>query len=990
MRPPRRPRRLTAAPAAPADTQAEGPQEPASEPETGAEDTPEEDAGEGPSTSARNILTYESNTKRNLIIAGAAVAVLALVGIIVWFMMRVTPEDRFNALVKDEIQIIGKEGYDYYFNKLWEIEKVAGEALKEKVKARIAFTETKVDDSAEEDMAEARLLADNLDFEGARERLALAEERSKKTKHIKTIRALREEYAAQHKQLGTKLSKTKAGLATKLAQAEESPGRASLVAFCLALFRADTEFKTFPQWKSDRTTFIAKLNTTVLYETERILKEDYDKTLSETPNLAKVEKELSELTGDQRVKPFLTKNFLADVHKKIKLIKSKAHGEYTDIDKIKDKEKFEGLEKKIKEFKGRYPWFADIEKVNAILEAVNAAVNTNETAYKKAMGLYAVPNTDEYKVAIEEFQKVSKRYKDHGKAVYYIEFLTSLIDTLKGWREASKRTQVINDLMELGQRLRVKLEPAEREVIDFWVEYLANIDQFSNDEYNRVEKKFPDIQEEGDLKTVMKELEEIIRKFPESEGVKKAKTKIAEVNQVVADAKVISGKIDSLIAEEKYQDARTRKEKFLEENPVWAGIYLKPIPIFVVPYPVDATVKVNGKVTKIIDFKDKDEANVEVSAEGFETLRLVSQKSRDKTQELVILNRKQSVKTEIKEKISTDLVATDKGIICTYKSGVNLYGLDGKLIWDQSNLELIVGERKGIWLVPTFNAAMKQIYVLGEKKMHVINATTGAKITEDNLGVNPETSLAVKTDPLIGNRFYLYFGTFSREIVCLNADTLKRQWDGLKLEDVPIDVIVNKAFDNWLVVACKDAAGNIYVVDFRNGFVEKKKAMGAPIILPLVVHDKKVYAALETGVITSLDPKTGASWQSAKLTVAANEKISDFDIIQNKLYITIRGSLASRIVILDLNKQGENVGEFKAVRPVFTDLIQTITYDGDQTLYFTTKGDTEQDSGIWAWDLKTEEVKWQYFVPGLELYPPLIIQGKVYAVSKTGTLYAFE
>jgi outer membrane protein assembly factor BamB len=318
-----------------------------------------------------------------------------------------------------------------------------------------------------------------------------------------------------------------------------------------------------------------------------------------------------------------------------------------------------------------------------------------------------------------------------------------------------------------------------------------------------------------------------------------------------------------------------------------------------------------------------------------------------------------------------------------------MYGFDGKIVWENGNLELQMGDKAGIHYIPRYNKEQESIYVLGEEKIHVLDVSQGVALREENLGANPETPLYIKKDPLIGMRYYLYYGTFSRKVICVNSDNLKVRWDNFKAEGVPAAILSTKAKDEAVIIGCRDDAGSLYAVDFREGKLISQIKLGSPVVLPFKEYESRILIALGSGSIVCYDiPSNKIVWQSPTLTEGPKEQIVALEIVKDKI-ITVVNSEPSRVEILDIEKDGAKVGKLPSFEPAFSDTVKACAFDGKSRIYFVTAGIDELQPGIWAYDFSQKRIVWQYFSKGLDLYSPVIKDNHVFIVSKDGRLIHF-
>ncbi|MFH1708121.1 MAG: DUF4388 domain-containing protein [Planctomycetota bacterium] len=969
----------TPAPAAKAPTKAED-----TEDKVGTEPDRDRTATSPPDTAAKNVLAYETTTiwtARNIAI-GAAILIAA--GVILWFVFRDTPDKIYDRLMAQRAQYFPADGpqrFDEWINALDAIVQNPSFSidLKGKAQGAIAKTQVEIDTLADEDIAEARTLAEANKLNEAVKRLEATDQRSKKAARRQEIVDILAATMERLKVYTAEIAAVETVLESQYAAAQAIQDQAAMLAMCGTLSVADKKYLGFALWENKRDSYVRKF---------RVLRDSVDEKLTvawltelnDTRNLKKVEDGLHAIAKRNDIRAHMPESFGDRAAKAITTVRSQARGECDAIEAGLAKNKFSQTMEAIAAFNDHYPWYEDIGRLAEQATAVQSLVAANDELLRKATEACQREQLDAYREAIGLFEKIEARSRHFDQAAYKAGFLKDLLKALDGWQTAANRNQCLRALDAFMGEQQAKLNPEDRELVLRWRDKIEDYEKKSNDQFKNI---LDALARDNQIDQALTDLERLIKDFPESTGSERATRQREEIKSIMQAAQETAGKIAVCLDEHKYDAARDLKEAFVKNRQPWAQAMLPVIPLFVKAYPAGAAIRVNGREKDIVEGDEP----IEVSHPGFTGYKGSAGVVKGRNYVLVVLNRTPAAEKAAGVAVTAQPIVADRGVVCPTATGVDLYDANGAKVWSREALEGAAGNEPAIRFPAVYQADLGRIFILGRKKLHIVDAVTGAKIKEDNLPDSPETPLLLKEDPLIGKRFYLYLGTFARDILCINGENLRPQWpQGYKTAEVALNVV---GAGDAIVAATRDDAGTIHVVDFRSGLEFRKVALGSRIILPVQVENGILYAALASNQIAAMDIAKCAFWLSPRLTVNRNDRIVDFTVRDKRAFVVV-GENQTRVMIADLAAEGAALGEVPMFEPLFSDRIAACTADDRGLVYFITRPTGEQPGGIWAWDDKARRLQWQFFEKDLDLYAPVFTPTQVIAVGRNGRMLVFN
>ncbi len=949
--------------------------------------TPEEAPVPSPNDSARNVLTYESNTKRNVLIAVAVIIVLAAIGVGIYMGIRETA-DRLWTDLKPQIPGMMTAGqYDEILNRMEVIMNRAdcSDTLKTVIRGEHTSVMGKANRLVELAIKKVSNLIDEKKYDEAAKELNLAKENKKKTENFSKLLELELEIEKQQKDATENVLALNKQLDDLLAGAQDKPTVEDMAAITKVLDTADTNYKGFKEWDDKKGNHLKEF-TILSNDVETNFNQKYLDLLDDPKKLKEAEDAYNKVHNNRQIRRYILADWGRPVKRKIDEIKEKAASEYETIRKTMETEEHSKTLAQLKELQVSYPWFDKAEEVAGMVESLEKAIEQSKNAYDEAYKIYLMDDDTKYPEAITLFGKVVKNSKDYKNAQQKITFLNDLKKMTEGWQENDQRRTIIRGILEeyLEKNLKT-IAKDDADLINRWVSKLMNYDTESKE---RVKNALRNLKETNDVVTFEAALKKLITTYPNSPGQREGQKQLDSLAATRKKIAEVSKQIGDLITQKRYKEARLIKDKFLREHDEWVASFLPEIPLYVKAFPSNAKISVDGKQTDTIDFTGKESVEIEVSAAGFETVKRTVKKEKGKENELVILNRSPEQEIQTKREFTAGPLVTDDGAFCPFGVGVDLYGLDGKAVWRNDALEIAVNAGAApIHRTPAVISEIDRVFALSDGKLHILETAGGLKMKEDNVDA-PETDIFYKKDPLIGLRYYLYFGTFGREIISMNAENLNVQWKA-SVPGIPTGITT---MGDYLVVGSSDDEGTINFIDFRNGMHADPITVGNPIICPVKVKGNMIYAATRSGVIYAVDTEIKQIvWETEKQTVGPAEKIADFEIVGEKVYAIVHTDVVKVLSIpIIKGKPGEPSDEFDMFDNVFILGASSMTYDGGDILYFVTDGTQTGLGGVWAYDTVKEKILWQYMAEGTKFQAPGVDGKNVFVLTSGGKILHFK
>jgi len=938
--------------------------------------------------SARNILVYESNTKKNVLItAGIVVFLLAAAGGL-FFILRETAQDRLDLLATMKPGLMQKRQY----NKLMDLYKQvkarndAGPDVYAEADREIKAVFATVNAEAEDAVKKAKKLMEENKLEQARDFLGNEQKILGRSTHKREIMGLVDDCEKRISEYNEVLNEAVSKLNTKIEKAGKEPDIDIMNEIAVLIDKTEDLFKGYKPWEEKKDTFITSIRK-VVYDVEEKKKKEYEERLKDSKNLKGVEDEINRIFGTKLSHFDFFKDMLPEVRRKIEDIRATAGKEYDAITASRDKDLFTASIEKIDSFLGKYPWYEKAEELRTEKKKTEENIAKNNEIYQEGLKYY---NDEKYKDAVENFSEISPRSGHYPSVQKKITFLNSLRECIKGWKEAEKREKCAEKLKKYLAKDGEKLSAEHKTLIMVWIDRIEKYDEKSNDAYQKVLETVNRAKTKDEINRAVKLIEKVIENYPNSPGGGKAEEKRDEIRKVIQQAVEVGKKVDAFIGKGEYDTARAIKVDFVQKYPTWVEDYIAQIPVYVEVYPAHAEVQVNGKKSHIIEYDKEKKAEVTASCPGFEHVKRISIKEKGKNRELIILNRKAFIAKETKHAITAAPVLSEQGIVCTYASGIDMYEKDGgRLIWSNNTLE--IAAKGGIKYPPLYSREQSTLYVLGEEKLHQIDISNGLSKRDSNLGAKAETPPFMAKDPLIGMRYYIYYGGFSRNVVCINSDDLEVRWNDFKAEGIPVSIARSPERDDAVVAGCRDNAGSVYFINFRSGRKISQLALGSPLLLRFIPYKGNLLAPLASGSIACIDVKNSqVAWQCPPLALEGKNSILHVAVADNKVYSVVTTGDTTEIVAINPGNKGEKIGKLPECEPVFSSGMKSCSYDGKGRLYICTKSSEKQASGVWVFNLNTEKIEWQYFEKGLEFFEPVFSKGRAYFVSKDGRLMGFS
>ena len=937
--------------------------------------------------SAKNILVYESHTKRNLLIAAGAAAFLLFTGIILYFVLRETAADELEEANRNKADLIKKREFNTLIAKFKHVKarEDADDEIIKQADREINAVLSAVNTEAEEALRKARKLIDENKLEEARSFLEAEQKVLGRSKHSSDIAELISKCSQRIKEYNEVLSKAETKFETKIKETEKNPEIDAMLEIAFLIDTLEDLFKGYKLWEEKKDVCISKLRK-VIYSVEEIKKEQYEELLKDTQNLKTVEDEINKIFNAQ-IKHFnFLRDILPEVRRKVADIRDESGAAYKKISESTGKDPFTVSIEHIDGFLGKYSWHEQADTLRTEKKNIKKKIEENNELYTKGMRLY---NEEKYSETVSAFSGISPLSKHHTEVTKRIPFLNILIEKIEGWKDPEKRDECVKKLKLWLSKKKETFTAEHRTLVEIWIDRIEKYDEKSQDEYKKALEIVNRSRSRKEITEALEMVNRVKESFPNSPGGEKAQEKYNEIDNVIKQAREVDVKVDALVEKKDYDLARTIKEGFTRKYPPWVEDYISPIPVYVEVYPAQAEVIMAGKKTTVIEYDDKGKAKVTASCPGFTSATAVSVKKKGKIRELIILNRKADLLKQTKRAVSAGPVLIDQGIVCTYGSGIDVYSISekGKLVWSNPALEIASGQ--GIRYSPRYNRDRSVLYILGQEKLHMLDAETGLSKKDMNLGTNAETPPFIAKDPLIGMRFYLYYGTFSRNVVCINSDDLSVRWNDFKAEGIPVSISQSPERDDIIVAGCKDQTGSVYFINFRSGRREEGLALGSPMTLQFMPYKGKLLAPVEKGAIACIDVENSRiAWESPALD--ADKKIIDALVADGRIYAVVSDGKSTEILAYNPEDKGKKTGSLPSFESVFSDSVHSCTYDGGNRLYIITHPSGEPVSGVWVYNLKTEKIEWQFFEKDLELYPPVFSGDHVYFMSKDGRLIGFQ